>query len=339
MKPTVHPRVVPSLLDVLCRLDIEVTGLWSGGDLGTHRVPLADYLRFLGRVAERAQAPDLGMHIAGSIALSDLSLFDIIGERTRHAASVRDGLDALARFHAIWMEGPRVEVSDGDDNVIVHWVPPTGFDPVGTFVDAQETVFVLARLPSLLLGRAVPGVVVTMPRLPLRVPEWVSGFDLQTGACWQVALPRQVADHQIQGSATLRRVLDDAAQQELVVAAIDVPWVERVSRGLDDRPHAVSLRTAARRLGVGPRTLQRQLATEGTTFRKLRDGAALRLTQKMLRQTDLGLDAVAEQVGLSTAAALVRAFKRWTGATPSVWRSHALGASSEPLGTSSDATS
>tara|TARA_Y100001960_G_scaffold157826_1_gene165954 strand:+ start:70 stop:1134 length:1065 start_codon:yes stop_codon:yes gene_type:complete len=73
-------------------------------------------------------------------------------------------------------------------------------------------------------------------------------------------------------------------------------------------------------LGISERSLHRRLAAEGQPFRQLDERVRGRLAERLLGDSDLGLDAIAAQLGYSEAASFSRAFKRWTGLAPSHWR-------------------
>jgi len=75
-----------------------------------------------------------------------------------------------------------------------------------------------------------------------------------------------------------------------------------------------------------PRTLNRQLQAQGTTFRELRDHCREALSCQYLRDTDLPVAEIAARLGYADAAAFTRAFRRWIGVAPGAWRSGQGGA-------------
>ena len=87
-----------------------------------------------------------------------------------------------------------------------------------------------------------------------------------------------------------------------------------VSRLLEGR--APSIAQVARALSMSERSLQRQLAAAGTSYRVLLDGVRHTSICRALAAGETGLSALAERVGFSGAAALHRAFRRWEGITP-----------------------
>ncbi|RMI31669.1 AraC family transcriptional regulator ligand-binding domain-containing protein [Nocardia stercoris] len=95
--------------------------------------------------------------------------------------------------------------------------------------------------------------------------------------------------------------------------AVATNWPDRVQEILS---HTLgtgdsSLEAVARRLAVGPRTLQRRLAASGTSWRCELDRAR-RL--RWAENADRSGDVRARQLGYSDARALRRATRRWTGA-------------------------
>jgi len=78
--------------------------------------------------------------------------------------------------------------------------------------------------------------------------------------------------------------------------------------------------TVARALSISTRTLRRRLAAEGTSYDAVahatlahRARTLLAVERRTIRETALAL-------GYSDASAFHRAFKRWTGTTPSACR-------------------
>jgi len=76
----------------------------------------------------------------------------------------------------------------------------------------------------------------------------------------------------------------------------------------------------ARRLALTPRTLHRRLEQEQTSYRQLRDLILQRHAKVLLRQPSISLGEASYLLGYSEPSTFGRAFKRWTGITPSQWR-------------------
>ncbi|EIM38103.1 AraC family transcriptional regulator [Acinetobacter sp. HA] len=84
--------------------------------------------------------------------------------------------------------------------------------------------------------------------------------------------------------------------------------------------HYLSIEAVADRLHISDRTLKRQLAAEGTSFSTLVDEVRYRHATSLLSRTDFTLEQIADELGYSDVANFSRAFKRWSGRSPSNWR-------------------
>ena len=84
--------------------------------------------------------------------------------------------------------------------------------------------------------------------------------------------------------------------------------------------HYLSIENVADYLHMSDRTLKRQLAAEGTSFSNLVDEVRYRHATSLLSRTDYTLEQIADELGYSDVANFSRAFKRWSGRSPSNWR-------------------
>ncbi|WP_232823163.1 AraC family transcriptional regulator [Oceanibium sediminis] len=71
---------------------------------------------------------------------------------------------------------------------------------------------------------------------------------------------------------------------------------------------------------VHPRRIQRILWAQGTSYSQMKDDVRQSITEDLLSNTTLPIAQIALQVGLSGPAVLDRAFRRWTGRTPTQFR-------------------
>jgi len=77
---------------------------------------------------------------------------------------------------------------------------------------------------------------------------------------------------------------------------------------------------AARMLGIDPRLLRRRLAAIGTTFEAARDEVRFVVAREYLTLSALTIMEISDALGFSTHAGFSRAFRRWSGRTPTQWR-------------------
>jgi len=82
----------------------------------------------------------------------------------------------------------------------------------------------------------------------------------------------------------------------------------------------MSLESTARLLATSPRSLQRRLMDEGTSFIELVDATRCQVAEQYLLNCDLQMSQVSELLGFSQLSNLSHAFKRWHGMSPSAWK-------------------
>jgi AraC-like DNA-binding protein len=103
--------------------------------------------------------------------------------------------------------------------------------------------------------------------------------------------------------------------------------VDEVRWALERRPELLreGLEATANALGLHPRTLQRRLQTEGVKYVDIQSEAKCNRAQVMLRRRAISMESISDELGFSDRRAFTFAFKRWTGMSPSAYRSQ-LGA-------------
>lgn len=76
----------------------------------------------------------------------------------------------------------------------------------------------------------------------------------------------------------------------------------------------------AEQLGLSLRTLHRRLSEEGVTYKYLIDNMRRSVAIEFLENTQMLIDEVAERVGFSDATSFRKAFRKWTGNSPTHYR-------------------
>ena len=108
-------------------------------------------------------------------------------------------------------------------------------------------------------------------------------------------------------------------------------WRQRVETLLLAGEVAAEPAAVAEQMCCSERSLRRHLQQEGCTFQEI----VLRLQQQravhFLRHSRLPVEAIATRLGYSETAAFAHAFKRWTGQTPSQFRSGEATAGAEAV--------
>lgn len=175
----------------------------------------------------------------------------------------------------------------------------------GTNVEGLEVWFDFAPPEHADKARAVLGTVrYEMPANQLRFPahllETRPGMHNPTALKFALEqVEREDALHTEAGSRIVNRV-----REKMIFDVNGYPTLERISR----------------QLNMTPRTLRRRLDQEGLPFKRLQEEAKRRDALQLLDDPQLDIQRVAELLGYRDPANFTRAFRGWTGQTPSQYR-------------------
>ncbi len=98
-----------------------------------------------------------------------------------------------------------------------------------------------------------------------------------------------------------------------------------VTKLVEDHLHdaTLGLEQIASVLSMPKRSLQRQLLASGVGFREIVRSTKERLAKRLLNDKQHSIQEVGEAIGFSEPASFTRAFRQWTGKTPSEFRRNA----------------
>jgi AraC-like DNA-binding protein len=135
-------------------------------------------------------------------------------------------------------------------------------------------------------------------------------------------LARDLASHD---SAFLEAFADEEQKLSMVAMHAATSTKERVRHLLLARMRQgdASVASIARILRLSTRTLQRNLRDENAPFSELVDEVRAAEARRYVLEGKLSFGEMAFRLGFSQQSAFFRAFKRWTGATPSELRARA----------------
>jgi AraC-like DNA-binding protein len=217
--------------------------------------------------------------------------------------------------------------SDAAGQLTVATLPVPTFGRVGALI-AEFVLGLLLQQAATALGRTVVPVAVTVPGAPPRSHDHlVEAFgtrNIQFGApVSSITFSALDATAPLPGAdPALAAIVGDHAAHSINTARLILGWLDKVHAEIAGELAAgtPSLDRVAHRLAISPRTFQRRLHEEGTSWReeveKVREAEATRL----LRDTGLNVDTIAARVGYSDVRALRRAFHRWHGRGPADFR-------------------
>lgn len=124
-----------------------------------------------------------------------------------------------------------------------------------------------------------------------------------------------------QHAGTIRDFLSRAPADWMFVSFAEHIVSHRVREYLDKRLASTTrIEEVARALLMSPRTLARRLDEEGTSFQVIKDELRRDVAIQLLTQTGLAPAEVGIRTGFEDPTTFYRAFKRWTGCSPGVYR-------------------
>lgn len=118
----------------------------------------------------------------------------------------------------------------------------------------------------------------------------------------------------------LRAFLADAQANVIVPRRDDVVSARVRSHLQQTQPAWPDLAATAEALHMSTSTLQRRLASEGTSFQSLKDELRRDMAIVRLNTSTVPLATLADELGFADSTAFQRAFKCWTGSAPGAYR-------------------
>jgi AraC-like DNA-binding protein len=275
--------------------------------------------------AEQAGDPNLGFHLALCLPPGAYGLLEYIG---RSAATLRQAGERFVRYSALLNELTSFDFTLRGDVAVLRqridgYPPCVGRHPGEMFVTLIVRFLYEATdfdwLPSAIAfahpAPADPSELAGYFRAPV---SWGTGEN-------RIALPLALLDRAVVTSdAMLFKLLDEQAEKVLTTRARhdagDFLMKTRAEMRVALEHGQPELAAVARALKMSARTLQRRLEGEGTNFQELVDSVRHELARIYIADPKYALGEVAYLLGFSEISAFTRAFKRWTGMTPTAWR-------------------
>ncbi|MDQ2757587.1 MAG: AraC family transcriptional regulator [Actinomycetota bacterium] len=271
--------------------------------------------------AARLHRPDLGLLVSRH---QDISLLGPLAVAIVNSPTVGDTLDATSRYMFVHAPSLRVRLAPDPQGVrgvsaLVYEVAP------GPLAAPRQVVDICLGFLDGLLRSVVGGPyglrtveLSHEPVAPIAVYEEFFGVRVLTGRPEALLrIPTSLVSRPLVGAdpGIRRMALDFLERQTPPDPDVLAP---RVSDALRQTlgTSAPELTDVASLLAVHPRTLQRALAREDTTFARILDSVRCERAHHYLTTTDLPLGQVAALLGLSEQSALSRSARRWWGHTP-----------------------
>lgn len=284
-----------------------------------NRIAFIDLGRLLAQAAAASGCPHIGLNVGLRGGLASLGL---VGRLMATAPTVRDALLDLSTNQVRYVHGAVVYLTVLEGvGLLGYSVQVPKMLGVGVLMDAAAGIgdrlihqLCGQRPEAVRLSRAAPADALPYARGLGVMPS----FDAEQTCA--VIGPRLLAAKVPTADAALRRILQRQVAEYWARAQPSV--AERVRRHVAAylTTGEVGLEPVAAALDLGPRTLNRRLQAEGTSFRAILELARHDVACQLLGGTRMSATEISTALGYATPPGFVRAFRRIAGQAPSEWR-------------------
>lgn len=291
-------------------------------DLKNNLLPVS--LHTQGRIFKEVErltgCEHLGLIIGRKAQLSNIGPLRFL---VLNAATMRDALQSLFSYGVMWYRGQKLDLKTehGYAKICMH------IDSDIPGKEQYQTAYLVAMLSiiELILAKSWRP---TLVRISYPKPKSAHLYEKLFGCpVWfgqtqhEILFPQELLDqkragHDPQLDQFLRQHLSDLQSKD------NVDFVGQVCKIIEELlPHRnCSIERVASYFSMHRFTLYRYLNKHQTTFDALLEHTRKRLALKLLKNPQLMILEVANQVGYEDQANFTRAFKRWYGITPGRWR-------------------
>lgn len=283
-------------------------------------VPSQTWHVLLARALRVTEDPSFGVTMGKH---SSLSMLQMVGQLILGAPSLRHALGVLERYQDTLSSGLQFRLDERDAVARLHVESSPGA-PAALPVELDFVLSFLVRAGSLFARASdLSGTIVSMKQ---GAPSYAADFQrsVRCAVAFRqehdaISFPRALLDRERSDVHGAQREVIERAAQLLLSEGKSDSVTQSVRRVLIRRSDVatVDTREVARLLRMNTRKLRRRLADEGTRFSSLLDEARLHIARSRLLVPEVTIKEVAGELGFSEPSAFHRAFKRWTGETPS----------------------
>ncbi len=278
------------------------------------------------RVAEHLGDPHFGLHAAE--AMQD-AMFDAYDFAVTSAPTMRDGLERMMRHLRLQHDGAeiRLAVEQGEARV---WVVfhSTSRVPRHFCEFAVAVWFLRARTlidrpfvaRSVCFRHSAPADLAEHARVLGTVPSFSAAEDCVTFDESYLTAPLRSANPAL--ANLMEAHLVDRKERVASRPQIEERVRAELKRVLKEGA-SPSVTSVASGMALSVRSLQRALGDAGTSFQDLLDEARRELALLWIGDRTRSLKQISHDLGFGQSTAFTRAFRRWTGRSPSTYRAGA----------------
>lgn len=265
-------------------------------------------------------------HLGFDVQPRRLGTFAMMCQLVIHAGTLGKALEQSSRFYRLFGDEWSMSMERDAHEARLTVNIPQQYDPEHFITESMLMVW--HGLASWLIERRIP-----LERIQFAYPEpaHVREYDALFFAPvmkfnankTEITFASDYLDLPIrQNESTLQEFLKTAPAQLLVKFKNANSLTSRIREVLKVHigQEMPTLNEVASILYLSPQTLRRRLASEGKSYQGVKDNLRRDTAIHLLLKPELSLEDVAQQVGFSETSTFHRAFKKWTGVTPGLYR-------------------
>lgn len=308
--------------DYLRRFGIDQAALTDDSD---RVVPITAHDLMLDTAARELRCPDLGLRLAQR---QDLTILGPLALAIESSTTVGEAVECASRF--LFVHSPALRISVEADPLDRRGVVALVYRK-----DLRESAYspqgielglgLLHRVAVSLVGEARVFRSVLIPHAPLSpVQHYLDHFGTDVrfgGAVPALCGPRELLDERFaDADETIRAAAIAHLTQQFRDPHLTLSARVRLSIAESLQTSRPTIGDVARLFALHPRTLERRLRAEGTTFAALLDEVRREAAQRYLLTTDLPIGQIALLIGYREQSTFNHAMQRWHGVSPGEFR-------------------
>jgi AraC-like DNA-binding protein len=327
--PVLPVHTTRALIDAAVALGADIERLLDGTGLTHETLALPDARISYGQLEmlevnalRLTENPAFGLHFGQRIHLTHIGVVALAAMASPTAGAA---LRIALQYYRWITPGWELELRVGEGRGFVHARATISRGPVLRLA-TEALVVGFYGLTKQVLGRNPPALVLHLnyPKPPY-FAEYARFLDCEVlfdQEALVVEFDASVLDEPLAGHhpAMAARAEQYAASEAARSFTLDglVAQVRHVLNGWTvGQPN---LANVAQVLQTSPRSLRRALHDMGTSFQELLDETRRERAEEWMRSTDMTVEQVSQQLGFGDIRGFRRAFRRWTGRTPTQFR-------------------
>ncbi|MFG0381806.1 AraC family transcriptional regulator [Pseudomonas sp. zbq_18] len=286
------------------------------------RYPLRATTRLWQLAVAASGDPALGLGTSRHVAPTT---FHALGMAVMASGSLREVFERIVRYHQVVSDVLVLELRDVGSTCEFHFrLPPGSTPPAPEAIDAFAAIYV--RTCRNRLGRDYAPLAVHLRRpAPADPQPWLDVFRAPVhfaAAEDMLCFARDDLDKSLDDGNPELAAHNEAVLQKRLAALQPDTVARRLRRALEQcLPNGEpSAEVLAHGLHLSLRSLQRHLSEEGSSYEQVLAETRHALALQHLQALDCSISEVAYLLGFADSSSFSRAFKRWSGQSPSQYR-------------------